>query len=320
MIRNQWYAILTSKEVKNKPVGIKRLSMDIVLFRDKDGNVHGFYDQCSHRGAKLSKGKIVGDCIQCPFHGIQFNPQGICETIPANGRSSTEDYERFNLKKLILKEVYGIIFLWWGEDEPGEIRFFEELLDKNYSDAEIYDPWSTHYSRVIENQLDVIHLPFVHHNTIGRGNRTLVNGPSINWEDDNTLIFSPNNEVDRGQKPKKPSETKPGRTYLKFIFPNMWVNFITDKVKILALFVPVDEENTMLIIRLYNRLTGIKVIDGFIAWASKLFNLIVERQDRRVVITQRPKTTKLKMGENLVQGDLPIIEYRRRREELKEKR
>ena len=100
----------------------------------------------------------------------------------------------------------------------------------------------------------------------------------------------------------------------------MWVNFITDKVKILALFVPVDEENTILIIRLYNRLTGIKVIDGFIAWASKLFNLIVERQDRRVVITQRPKTTKLKMGENLVQGDLPIIEYRRRREELKEKR
>ena len=31
------------------------------------------------------------------------------------------------------------------------------------------DPWDAHYSRVIENQLDVPHVPFIHHNTIGRG-------------------------------------------------------------------------------------------------------------------------------------------------------
>lgn len=320
MIRNQWYAILTSKEIKNKPVGIKRLNMDIVLFRDENGEVHGFYDQCSHRGAQLSAGKVVGNCIQCPFHGIRFNSQGKCELIPANGRSSTEDYERFNLKKLTLKEEYGIIFLWWGEEEPGEITFFKELLDKEYVTSELYDHWATHYSRVIENQLDVIHLPFVHHNTIGRGNRTLSNGPKVIWKDDRTLVFSPNQVVDKGQKPLKPSEVKIGNTYLKFIFPNMWINFIDNKVKILALFVPVDDENSILIIRFYNSLTGIKVIDGIIAWLGKWLNLIVERQDRRVVITQKPKITKLKMGENLVQGDLPVIEYRKRREELIEKR
>jgi phenylpropionate dioxygenase-like ring-hydroxylating dioxygenase large terminal subunit len=37
------------------------------------------------------------------------------------------------------------------------------------------DNRDTHYSRAIENQLDCAHIPFIHKNTIGRGNKTLVN-------------------------------------------------------------------------------------------------------------------------------------------------
>ncbi len=46
------------------------------------------------------------------------------------------------------------------------------------------DHWPTHYSRAIENQLDVVHLPFIHHNTIGRGNRAVVDGPIAEFADD----------------------------------------------------------------------------------------------------------------------------------------
>ncbi len=35
-----------------------------------------------------------------------------------------------------------------------------------------------------------------------------------------------------------------------------------------------------------------------------------------MVVTQLPKRTTLKMGEKLIQGDFPIVAYRRRREEL----
>lgn len=28
---------------------------------------------CPHAGAALNKGKITGDCIRCPKHGIQFS-------------------------------------------------------------------------------------------------------------------------------------------------------------------------------------------------------------------------------------------------------
>lgn len=45
-------------------------------------------------------------------------------------------------------------------------------------------------------------------------------------------------------------------------------------------------------------------------------DLYIIRQDRWVVLTERPKVTGLRIGEQLVPGDQPIILYRRRREEL----
>jgi hypothetical protein len=44
--------------------------------------------------------------------------------------------------------------------------------------------------------------------------------------------------------------------------------------------------------------------------------LLIAHQDRRVVVTQRPKASRLQIGEQLIQADRPIIEYRRRRQEL----
>ena len=45
-------------------------------------------------------------------------------------------------------------------------------------------------------------------------------------------------------------------------------------------------------------------------------NRVIERQDKRVVITQKPKASAYKSGEKLLVGDGPVIEYRRRRDAL----
>ncbi len=55
----------------------------------------------------------------------------------------------------------------------GEPDVFDVVTDSSYVYSHVEDIWSVHYSRVIENQLDVSHLALVHHNTIGRGNKTL---------------------------------------------------------------------------------------------------------------------------------------------------
>ena len=51
-------------------------------------------------------------------------------------------------------------------------------------------------------------------------------------------------------------------------------------------------------------------------WLSRLFNLRIAHQDRRVVTIQHSKPSGLKIGEQLIQGDRPIVAYRRRRQQL----
>jgi hypothetical protein len=51
-------------------------------------------------------------------------------------------------------------------------------------------------------------------------------------------------------------------------------------------------------------------------YIGKIFSVIILRQDKRVVITQIPKKSGLKINERLITGDKPIIEYRKHRQEL----
>ena len=205
MIWNQWYAILPSKAVR--PGGVtaaKRLGLELALFRTAGGTLGCVADRCTHRGAALSLGRLKGDCLQCPFHGLEFYADGRCSFVPAGGRADTSDLTRFNVRRYLVREAHGIIYFWYGDEAQAsdELPFFPDELDDSCPYSEMADLWDAHYSRCIENQLDVVHLPFVHRNTIGRGNKTVVNGPKIVAEEDG-FRTSANNEADVGQTPRR---------------------------------------------------------------------------------------------------------------------
>ncbi len=312
MINNQWYAVLSSHELKKgRVIAARRFGEDLVFYRTENGEPACAEHLCAHRKASLAKGWVEGDHIKCPFHGIEYDINGKCVHVPSEGRASAADFSRLRLKTYPVREIGGIIFIWYGDGAPDkEPDYFDVINDPRFNYDHMDDCWSVDYSRVIENQLDVSHLAFVHHNTIGRGNKTLCNGPKVVWLDDNTLQTSADNEKDAGQSPKASDESAIKNTNLTFKFPNMWLNHISDKIMVLAYFVPVDDGHSIISLRFYNRITGIKAIDKMIAWFGSRANKIIERQDKRIVETQIPKKTGLAIGENLVAADLPIIEYR----------
>ena len=319
MIKNQWYAVLNSKELKkNKPIGVTRLSEKLVFWRDESDHISCIFDQCCHRGASLSPGKVINNHIECPFHGFQYDSSGKVTRIPANGKDRVVP-DNFKVNYYIAREAYDYIWVWYGEprkDLP-EINFFKEL-QQGFSYGEFSETWGAHYTRAIENQLDVVHLPFVHNSTIGKGNKTLVHGPVVKWKD-NLMTFYVKNVKDDGQTPQKPNEIEDYEMLfsLQLQMPNLWQNRISDKVRIVAVFAPVDEENTKIYLRFYQRFIKLPILKQIINSLSNQFNKIVLHQDRRIVLTQLPKKSELMMGENLIQGDLPIIEFRRKRQELK---
>jgi len=319
MIKNQWYVVLDAKQVKkNKLLGVTRLSDKLVFWRDDQNQVHCIFDKCCHRGASLSTGKIVDNHVECPFHGFQYDASGKVQYIPANGKNAKVP-DRYKVNAYLVKEAYGFIWLWYSDQRTNvpEIPFFEELRE-GFSYGGFSETWKVHYTRAIENQLDVVHLPFVHATTIGKGNSRLVNGPVVTWND-NRMTFYVKNEKDQGQIPKKPNEIENYEElfHLQFQMPNTWQNIISDQVRIVAAFVPIDEENTHIYLRFYQKFLRTPVLKQIVNSLSSIMNKKILHQDRKVVLTQLPIKSELVMGENLIQGDLPIIEYRKRRELLK---
>jgi phenylpropionate dioxygenase-like ring-hydroxylating dioxygenase large terminal subunit len=320
VIRNQWYGIMDSKELKGKkPVGVTRFGEKLVLWRGEDKKVNCLYDRCCHRGAALSKGKVTDNTLRCPFHGFAYDSTGKVTMIPANGRN-TPVHERYHVNAYKAEDKYGFIWIWYGdnrEDLP-EIPFFKNLRE-GFSWGGFSETWPVHYTRAIENQLDVVHLPFVHANSIGRGNRTLVNGPVVEWEDNLMTFYVYNTEDDGVSRPLSAGEIKNYRELfnLNFQMPNMWQNNISDDIRIMAVFAPIDETNTRIYLRFYQKFMKVPVLRELVNLLSGISNRYILHQDRRVVITQVPVKTEYRMGENLIKGDAPIIEYRKRRALLK---
>jgi phenylpropionate dioxygenase-like ring-hydroxylating dioxygenase large terminal subunit len=318
MIYNQWYVILESKELKkHKPLRVKRLNEYLALWRDESGNACCILDSCCHRGASLSCGKVLSGKLECPFHGFIYDKTGKVEIIPANGKNNKIP-ETMKVPAFTTFESSGFIWIWWGDKDKitGEPFFFSDL--DNFSYSTFKDHWNVHYSRAIENQLDVVHLPFVHKTTIGRGNKTLVNGPVVIRENELITFYVWNAEDDGKTTPLKPDEIKDYKKlfHLQFHYPNIWQNFISDKLRVFAAFVPVDEENSVIYVRYYQNIIRIPLLKELFNFLGKITNIVILRQDKRIVITQEPKKTEFKMDERLIMGDRPIVEYRKHRQEL----
>ncbi len=322
MIPNQWYIVLKSTEVKSKPVGFLRLGEKLVFWRDESGRAHCLRDRCVHRGASLSLGEVIEGHVRCPFHGLEFDGTGKCLVIPANSRQKPVP-PGFDAIGYPVFENWGLIWIWWGEGEPDrpEPEFIEDLKS-GFSWACSPDPWDNHYSRVVENQLDVSHLPFIHRKSIGRGNRTVVDGPVLEWVNPNHFKLYVYNRLENGNPPKLPTELPvkpPTAQRLEFIFPNFWMNQITDKLRVAAAFVPVDETHTLMYLMIYQKIVTLPVLSDIFNFFFMPANFRIAHEDRVVVNTQRPHASSPDGPDRLFAGDMPIVQYRRRREELKNK-
>jgi phenylpropionate dioxygenase-like ring-hydroxylating dioxygenase large terminal subunit len=319
MISKQWYVILESKEIRpHRVIGFKRFGQNLIAWRDQAGTAYVLGDRCPHLGASLSQAAFCGNRIECAFHGIQFNGQGIAEFVPALGKSGKIPRALHALAYPTYEQA-GLVWVWYdsaGGNPSGTPQFFEALSD-DFSYISFQQPWNIHYSRMAENQLDMMHLPFVHATTIGRSGKTIVDGPYIEVEGNGINVWV-SNRHDDGQAARRASEfvkpeTHPG---LQFLFPNLWHNWISEDVRVMAAFVPVDEEHSIFYGRFYQRMNTLPILKDLINLSGKIGSQIIARQDRRVVTRILPPASSLEDGDILLQGDHAIVTYRRMRKAL----
>jgi phenylpropionate dioxygenase-like ring-hydroxylating dioxygenase large terminal subunit len=75
-VLDQWHPIYPSRRLGRKPVALKCLGRELVLFRTAGGGVGVMPDCCPHRGMRLSLGQVRHDRLVCPYHGWCFDTGG----------------------------------------------------------------------------------------------------------------------------------------------------------------------------------------------------------------------------------------------------
>ena len=145
----------------------------ICIYRDEDETLKAISDICIHRGASLSKGKLIksnsnNSCVQCPYHGWEFN-DGYVKRLPGSER----DYN-IGVPKFKIHEDSNDVFILPTFDELSQKGNISNIKPKQsiYYPPEHYNHnfvkisgainVNANHNLITENVLDMMHVSYVH--------------------------------------------------------------------------------------------------------------------------------------------------------------
>lgn len=157
-----WYPVEHAKKVRRGILPLVRFGRELVLWRDDAGNLACLESRCPHRGADLSRGKIIDGGIECPYHKFRFSPQGQCVATPFCSEKQTKE-GRLEAPHYPVAERHGFVWLWLGETRESypPVPWFENIPETTASCVTSVE-FKTGFTRVVENLLDLLHFPSVH--------------------------------------------------------------------------------------------------------------------------------------------------------------
>ena len=165
-LKNTWYVCAEPGEVGRTPMSRTICDEKVVFWRREDGTPVAFEDRCCHRRMPLSKGKLVGDRMECYYHGLQFDGDGACVHVP--GQATIPPGARVRTYPVV--EKYNWVWIWMGDPalaDEGRIVPYPWKTSSDWGDKGTYFYVKCDYRLIVDNLLDLSHLGFVHRSTIG---------------------------------------------------------------------------------------------------------------------------------------------------------
>jgi phenylpropionate dioxygenase-like ring-hydroxylating dioxygenase large terminal subunit len=184
LFTNIWYVAEAAATVTNRPVSVRMLGRDFVLFRDQAGKPVCLSGVCPHRGADLSQGKCEPDgTVGCPFHAWRFDSTGRCTKIPSNEDPEGQIPDAARVDSYPTEEKYGYIWVFLGDDIENATPIFDipEYDDDQWRSVTHTVTWNCNQHWAKQLDLDHVHLSIVH--GIGFGGDNPVRPP------DHTVVY-----------------------------------------------------------------------------------------------------------------------------------
>ena len=167
--RNGWYVAAFPHEITRTLLTRWILNEPVVLYRKENGEAVAIGGRCPHRHFPLGESKLIGDTIQCGYHGITFGPDGRCVRIPS--QASVPAVYRVAKYPLVEKGLW--MWIWPGSPElanedliptPEEIGLNAPgIISRPFYSLDV----KGRYQLLNDNLLDLTHLGFLHRTSIG---------------------------------------------------------------------------------------------------------------------------------------------------------
>ncbi len=163
-VRNAWYVAAFAEELDDGP--IERIIMDepIALFRMADGKPAAMWGLCPHRFYPLANGIVIGDAIQCNYHGFRFDGRtGACVKIPSQSASP----KGFRQRIYPIVEHGAWLWIWPGDPaqaDPDLLPSLDEIgFGPGWRNENVgLQPTAGRAQLLIENLMDLTHVAFLH--------------------------------------------------------------------------------------------------------------------------------------------------------------
>ena len=131
---NLWYLIARSEDVDVRPVALKRLDRNIVLWRGEKGEINAVEDYCPHRGAPLSMGEVINGNLACAYHGVQVTGAGVVADVPPTPNCPLVGQKA--IRSYPCRELAGAIWAYFGDEahaQAPEPIFPEEITSDEWT-------------------------------------------------------------------------------------------------------------------------------------------------------------------------------------------
>lgn len=304
--RAAWHPVAVARDLdEGGPRSVTLLGEDVVLWRGATG-IHAWQDLCIHRGVKLSLGRIADGCaLRCAYHGWTYDETGRCTKMPAHPTLAPPP--RAKVKTFHCAEKAGLAWVALNE-LPDAAPDLAEYGDATFR-AIPCGPYSAPAGvpRLIENFLDVAHLPIVHEGTLGAAERAEIAPYDVEWVDGRPVardirIFQPNPEghARAGEVTYEYGVLSPFAVYLR-------KRMTEGKVFTLLFAVaPVSEVESVAYFTIFVNYGGPADDAAMVRFQDEIF-----AQDVPIVASQRPERLPLDLAEELhLPSDRLAIAYR----------
>ena len=164
---NAWYMGAWADEIK--PAGLLGrvlLGLPVVFYRTEDGTALALEDRCCHRGLPLSHGCVTGGQLQCGYHGLVYDRNGVCVKVPGQERVPAQA----KVRSYPVVEQDQILWIWMGDPALADPALI--VRHPWHGDADwvwVKDRYSikANYQLITDNLMDLTHVGYVHGRTIG---------------------------------------------------------------------------------------------------------------------------------------------------------